>query len=265
MFNRLWWMAALMLAACVLVRLPAHAGSVAYWTTKAAGVPLKVVAVDLNDLNVRISGQMTQFGAGHAEPFRRMVRRAQPTVAITGTFFSSRLKPIGDVVIDGRLANFGGLGTAMCITHNNEVEFVRPQRYRHLDWSNYGFVVRAGPRLIQNGVVHVSANAEGFEDRHLLAPNPRIAIGVTRSNKLVIVATRKRVYLYQLARAMRALGVVNAINLDGGSSIGLYYKGRTLIRPSRRMTNLIVIYQNRERYEQVKEKLLPVRMRSASR
>lgn len=261
---------ALLLAAWAFAFLacihPARADSISYYATTAAGVPLKIIRIDLNDLDVKITGLLTQFGAGHAEPFSQMVRRGQPTVAITGTFFSTRsLRPIGDIVIDGRLAHFGGLGTALCITENNEVEFIKPTRYIHQDWSRFDFVLCAGPRLVQRGAAYVNPRAEGFRDRNMLRPNRRLGVGVTRDNHLVFAVTRKPVYLSRFARALKAIGVVDAINLDGGSSIGVYYKGKTLIAPKRKLTNLILVYADRWHYAQVKERLLPVRMRFAER
>lgn len=245
---------------------PAQADSITYYATTAAGVPLKIIRIDLNNPDIKITGLMAQFGAGHAEPFSQMIRRGQPTVAITGTFFSTRsLRPIGDIVIDGRLAHFGGIGTALCITENNEVEFIKPARYTHQDWSRFDFVLCAGPRLVQKGVAYVNPKAEGFRDRNMLRRNSRLGVGVTRDNHLVFAVTRKPVYLSRLARALKAIGVVDAINLDGGSSIGVYYKGKMLIAPKRRLTNLILVYANRWRYAQVKERLLPVRMRYAER
>ena len=99
----------------------------------------------------------------------------------------------------------------------------------------------------------------------MLNKNGRVAVGMTRGNKMVFVATRSPVYLSKLAKAMRGLGVWDAINLDGGSSIGVYYKGKTLIKPSRQLTNLILVYGDRWRYEELKEAVLPDRLRSARR
>src|SRR5262249_49283835 len=162
-----------------------------------------------------------------------------------------------DIVIDGQLAHFGGLGTALCITDNNEVEFVKPARYTHHDWSRYDFVMCSGPRLVTDGIAYVEPWTEGFHDKHMLNRNGRLAVGVTPNNILIFVATREPVYLSKLAKAMKALGVRDAINLDAGSSMGLHYKGQTLIEPSRWLTNLILVYENRERYEERKEMLLP--------
>ena len=255
--------AIILLAACAY-QTPASAQSIRMVETYAAGIPLKVIYANLNDLNVKVTAELARYGPGHAEPFAQMVRRAAPTVAVTGTFFSTRNHfPVGDIVIDGQLAHFGGVGTALCITDNNEVEFLQPKRYTHQDWSRFDFVLRSGPRLIHDGVVYVDPRQEGFRDQRMLSRNSRLAVGVTRENALVFVATRKPVYLSKLARAMRALGVVNAINLDAGSSLGLYYKGKMLIRPKRFLTNVILLYDNRWKYEERRTLLAASRTRSA--
>jgi len=249
------------LAVLALVAAPAaHAGSIRHAACTSQGVPLKVIAVDLTDLDVKVTGQVAKFGAGHAEPFDQMVRRVRPAVAVTGTFFGVRTRiPIGDIVIGGNLAHFGGRGTALCVGDNNDVRFVRPLRDTHQDWSEYDFVLCAGPRLLQGGQVRVDPRAEGFRDRALFRPAARVAVGVTARHELIIAATRKPVTLSRMALAMRRLGVLDAINLDGGSSLGLYYKGRTLIRPGRWMTNLLLVYDDRWAYEQVRDRLVPRR------
>lgn len=262
-----------MLAFCAGIAVPAIVAapssaepSVRMVSTTAAGVPLKVIIVNLNDANVKITGSFTKFGAGHSEPFAQMVRRAEPTVALTGTFFCTRSKrPIGDIVIDGQLTHFGGLGTALCITESNEVEFIRPEKYTHQDWSRFDFVVCSGPRLVKNGVAYVEPRSEGFRDKRMLRRNGRLAIGVTEDNRLIIAVTRKKVYLSRMAKAMKWIGVRDAINLDAGSSMGLHYKGQTMIQPKRWLTNLVLVYQDRIKYEDLRDNLLPVRFRSAQR
>lgn len=245
---------------CCLAALPVDAGSITYSECTAAGVPLKVVSIDLTDLNVRVTGQIAKYGAGHAEPFCQMVRRSRPAVAVTGTFFGTRTRiPIGDIVIGGNLAHFGGRGTALCISDNNEVRFVRPRRDTRQDWSEYDFVLGGGPRLVRAGRVHVDPRAEGFRDRSLFRPAARVAVGVTNGNRLIIAATRKPVSLRSMAKALRALNVVDAISLDGGASLGLYFRGRKLIQPHRWMTNLLLVYDDRWAYDQVRDRLAPDR------
>ena len=232
--------------------------SIRFWQTAAAGVPVKVISVDLNDPDVKVSAVMARRGSGTSEPFRQMIERSQPNVAVTGTFFSlDNLQPVGDIVIDGSLVHFGGMGTALCITPDNQAEMVTCQWGRHHDWSPYDFVVACGPRLLQRGQVVLNPHAERFRDAHMLAPNSRIAVGITRGNTLFFVMTHQPIYLGKLARVMQALGAKEAMNLDAGTSTGFYYNGATLAKPGRKLTNMIVVYGRRSRYERALDQLVP--------
>ena len=232
--------------------------SIHFWQTAASGVPVKVISVNLNDPNVKVSAVMARHGNGTSEPFRQMINRAQPNVAVTGTFFSlDDLQPVGDIVIDGSLVHFGGMGTALCITPGNHADMVTCQWGRHHDWSPYDFVVACGPRLLQRGRVVLDPRSERFHDRHMLAPNSRIAVGITRGNTLFFVMTHDPIYLGRLARVMQSLGAAEAMNLDAGTSTGFYYNGATLARPGRQLTNMIVVYGRRDRYERALDQLVP--------
>ena len=240
--------------------------NIRFWQTGAAGVPVKVISVDLNDPNIKVSAVMAQNGNGTAEPFRQMIERANPNVAVTGTFFSlNDLQPVGDIVIDGSLVHFGGMGTALCITPGNRAEMVTCTWGRHHDWSPYDFVVACGPRLLRSGRVVLDPPSERFHDRHMLAPNSRIAVGITRGNTLFFAMTHEPISLGRLARAMRALGAEEAMNLDAGTSTGFYYNGATLAKPGRKLTNMIVVYGRRDRYERALDQLAPASRRSALR
>ena len=216
------------------------------------GTPVHVVTVNLNSHNVRVSPAIARHGIGTSEGFGSMLSRLQPTTAITGTYFCVRkLIPVGDIVVDSRRVNFGCVGTAVCFTSGNTVEF------RTSDWKGYQSVVCAGPRLVTNGVAKVNPRAEGFRDGGLFRKAHRTALGVTKHNKLLLVSVNHPIYLSRLAKIMRELGAVNAINLDGGSSTALHYRGRTFSHPGRRLTNLIVVYESPRLFARVKSELAP--------
>ncbi len=240
---------------------PGAASSIGVTHTTAAGVPVVVLTVDLNDPRVKVTGMVAQNGCGSSERFDAMVHRTHPTAAVTGTYFCvNSLVPIGDIVVDGKCAHRGGMGTGFCITEDNQCEFVQPpHRYANMDWSRYDFVCCAGPRLVTDGDATVHPYAEGFHDPHLIGSAPRLAVGVTENNKLLFVSTRRAVQLGQMAKAMKKLGCVHAINLDAGSSRGVYHNGKMLAQPHRRLTNLILIYDDRARYERFKSRLTPNR------
>ncbi len=223
-------------------RLPIWQGN-AY----AAQVPVKVVTVNLNDPKVKVSALLARDGIGTSEPFAQMIGRAHPNVAVTGTFFSlDNLRPVGDIVIDGSLAYFGGMGTALAITPGNRADMITLPYGHHHNWSGYDTVVACGPRLLSQGVITLDPHMEHFKDHHMLAPNSRIAVGITGNNQLVFAMTRDPIYLGRLAKVMRSLGCKEAMNLDAGTSTGFYCNGNMMARPGRRLTNAIVVYANRK-------------------
>ncbi len=240
------------------------ANSIAVTRTTAASVPVLVLTVDLGDPNIKVTGVVARHGSGSQEAFDSMIHRTHPTAAVTGTFFGvSSLIPVGDIVINGSIAHHGGVGTGLCITSDNQCEFVHPpHRYAAMDWSRYDFVCCCGPRLVTNGVASVHPGAEGFHDRHLLGGASRLAVGLTQNNKLLFVATRSPIQLGHMAKVMRKLGCIDAINLDAGSSLGFYKGGKTFVKPHRKLTNLILIYDDKSRYERFKARLAPTLARN---
>ena len=111
---------------------------------------------------------------------------------------------------------------------------------------------------------YVYPRAEGFRDSHLLHSATRLAVGITASHKLLFVATRKKVQLGQMGRAMLKLGCTDAIALDAGSSLGFYNNGNMLIQPGRKLTNAILIYDDKSRYDLYKARLIPPKLDLAS-
>lgn len=227
--------------------------------TTACGIPLLILKVDLQDPDVKVTGMMAQGGNGHSESFESMIHRTHPTAAFTGTFFCPHsLIPVGDLVVDGHLQHRGGVGTGFCLTDDNQCDFIQPgHRYQRVDWSAYDFVVCAGPRLVHDGDASIHPASEGFHDSHLLGTAIRLAVGLTANNKLLFVATRQPVQLGRLAKAMKKLGCTDAINLDAGSSLGFYDNAKTYMHPQRKLTNLILIYDDKSRYEKFKYRLTP--------
>jgi hypothetical protein len=220
-----------------------HVLPVLQWDTYECNVPLRVITVDLTNSGVRVKALLAQAGIGSSEPFTHMIERTQPDVAVTGTFFSlDNKKPVGDIVINGNLAYFGGMGTALCITPDNHADMVTVPWGHHYDWSKYDCVVACGPRLLEDGAITLDPSAERFHDKHMLAPNSRLAVGITADNHLIFVMTRDTIYLGRLAKVMKALGCQQAMNLDAGTSTGFYCNGDLMARPGRWLTNAILVY-----------------------
>ncbi|BAT54896.1 unknown protein [Nostoc sp. NIES-3756] len=99
--------------------------------------------------------------------------------------------------------------------------------------------IGAGPRLLPQ----LTSEQEGFVDRTngrdalgSEQPNARTAVGITRDGSIILVMVAQKpsqpsnsgISLIQLAQLMKTLGASEAMNLDGGSSSSLYYKGKTV-------------------------------------
>jgi exopolysaccharide biosynthesis protein len=220
-------------------------------TLRLAGVSALVATVPVSAPNIKVSVACAQNMPDGSEPFSDILSRCSPAVAVAGTFFcKSTLSPIGDIVINGDLKHFGGMGTALAITADRRVRFIRVPWGRHVDWSNYEganyvTVLAAGPQFIRGRVVDLDARAQGFTDSHVLGAACRTAVGWKRAgNTLFLVAVRSPVTLGKLADMCQELGVDDALNLDGGGSLAFFYRGQIVIQPGRQLTNLLVAYDH---------------------
>jgi exopolysaccharide biosynthesis protein len=103
------------------------------------------------------------------------------------------------------------------------------------DFSRYSQILGAGPLLLQNRQIVLDAKAETFQDSFIRESAIRTAIGTTPSGTIVIAAVHNRAgglgpTLTEIAQIMQQMGVVNALNLDGGSSTSLYLGGQLINR-----------------------------------
>lgn len=210
---------------------------------KPVGVPCRVIRVKLADPRVRIAVEVSRGFPNQAESFSSLVARGRPTAAINGSYFSKTdLRPIGDIVVDGSLVHRGFMGTALAITRENEAIIRRVHRGHAEDWTGYETVLACGPKLVSNGQVDLLVDEEGFHDPHVMASTPRMGVGLNAAHELLLVNTLAPVDFARWAEVMKELGCVDAMNLDAGASLAMYYRGRTLRAPGRALTNILMVY-----------------------
>lgn len=103
------------------------------------------------------------------------------------------------------------------------------------NWEHVDHIISGGPYLIKNDEVFVDMTAQKLGA--IGGKNPRSAIGYTKENNLILVAIDGRegnsigMTLMELAKFMRSIGCVNAINLDGGGSTVMYIEGKIVNNP----------------------------------
>ncbi|MGI8923665.1 MAG: phosphodiester glycosidase family protein [Fimbriimonadales bacterium] len=219
------------------------AADVNYDGRKIGGVWYHAIVANLNSDDVKMSGLVNRE-VGRSEPFWQMLSRSKATVAVSGTFFDTRsARPIGSIVIEGDGKVDGFHGSCLAIDYFNQAKVLDPKWGRHFDTSPYRYLVRGGVRLITGGEITVYPRAQRFKDPRVWSKTRRVAVGVTGNNKLIVVATNGSVLLRSLANAMKAYGARNAIALDGGGSAAMYYRGKILVKPSRKLTNLLTLHE----------------------
>jgi hypothetical protein len=97
--------------------------------------------------------------------------------------------------------------------------------------------------LLRKGRIWLAPKLEGFKDPRVLGVASRAAIGFPAGGrKLILVTFLSNVSLRQEAQIMSAIGCSEALNLDGGSSLGLAKSGKIIVSPTRELTNVIAVY-----------------------
>ena len=106
-------------------------------------------------------------------------------------------------------------------------------------WSAAEDVVGAGPQLLKDGRVEITAQREQMSASLSTGRHPRTAIGTASDGRVLMAVVDGRqpgwsdgMLLEELARLMQSLGAINAINLDGGGSSTMVVQGKVVNRPS---------------------------------
>jgi hypothetical protein len=222
---------------------PAARGTagVVYCKRTVGSTAAHVVSVDLNRADIHVTVRVASGGIGRCESWKRIINRLRPTAAITGTYYDpATFIPVGTIIAEGVVHQPGTVGTALTLTSDNRCRFVRGRLPLAAPGSRT--TLRAGPRLVDQGQVSLMPREEGFHDPGIMVRKPRAAVGLTRANKLLLVTVTRPLFLREMAKVMLALGAENAMCMDGGSSTGLYYGGKSYQVPQRVMTNVLVVY-----------------------
>jgi exopolysaccharide biosynthesis protein len=177
------------------------------------------------------------------ESFSAMMARLKPHAAITGTFYDPDLKPLGDIVADGKLINKGFQRQAIGFKRDGRICFLERQGSKRLKWSGCYAGVACGPRLARDGKIDMNVRRDGVGPRAATLKATRGAVGATADGKLVMLAIKEPVTLQTLARAMIELGAVDAVNMDGGALCGFYSDGKCGAEPALPINNVIAVYR----------------------
>ena len=221
-----------------------------------AGASFYLTTIDLADPEIYITIGLANNAAfantskvtRGDEPFENMVARSRAAVVANGTFFGKdeQKSVLGNMVAAGKFLKYSrweNYGTTLGIKAGNQLEMVTARIEGKPDWSQHWFSLTCGPRLVKGGKVWLSPLSEGFKDSHVLGVGSRTAIGFPASrDKLFLVTFLDSLSLEAEAKVMQAIGCFEAMNLDGGASVGLAHQGQILLPAGRNLTNVLVVY-----------------------
>lgn len=107
----------------------------------------------------------------------------------------------------------------------------------------YQMAIGAGPKLLTGGQVDIDFERDRFNDPLVTSQaNVRSFAGVDEDGYLVL-GTISYSTIEQMANVLVQVGMTDAINLDGGASSALYYKGKVLRKPGRLLSNVLIVQQ----------------------
>ncbi|HEY3128628.1 MAG TPA: phosphodiester glycosidase family protein [Acidobacteriota bacterium] len=191
----------------------------AVWPVVSAyGSPsVHLLRLNLKQVNLRPL-PVADFGA--AMPVEEFARYNLGVVAVVNAnFFSTRHEktvPMGLVVQDGRILNppIRSQAWGIFLIDARGARIVRPVEYRHS--KAVRLALQGMPNLLEHGRI-LKLKAQIAQ---------RTAVGIRPDKTVVLLISRQgsRLSLGDLARAMRELGCISALNFDGGASTQLWMK-----------------------------------------
>jgi uncharacterized protein YigE (DUF2233 family) len=239
-----WQCMIVMTLALLLFSLSPCLASTDYSEYILDGVSVKVITVDLKDPHVKITPEVSFGLPFQPRSFSYFLCRRKPLAAINGTYFNMETStPVGEITIEGRKVNSSGIGTVFALTHDRRALFFKARAPGRINRKDFAMTIGAGPRLLSAGKIPSSFQGEGFRDPAIFRAAVRSGLGVTSRGKLLMAVSLTAVDLTRWARTLRILGCIDAINLDGGSSTALFYRGVMLVTPAREISNILAVYE----------------------
>ncbi|MDK3162411.1 phosphodiester glycosidase family protein [Kamptonema cortianum] len=236
------------IAAIAILVIPAEAkgfDGASYSVFKSESAWYHSVVADLNRTHItptaHYSPRLTYASKAIAE--------RQPIAAITWHLLLLRNhQPVADVVIDGVAKAYGNRGSVLAVDWFGNAKIIDVPVRQDMDFFAYRYALRGMVRIVSSGKVGANPRAQGFRDPAISGSAARTAVGLTKNNKIILVATSQHVTLSELGRAMVARGAHDAVCLDGGGSTMLYFMGSIKVEPKRPLSTLFMI-ENRSPYD----------------
>ncbi|MDD3925883.1 MAG: phosphodiester glycosidase family protein [bacterium] len=177
------------------------------------------------------------------ETVSSIARRNGALAAVNGGYFDRSGRPLGALIIEGRWEGYPLLNrSALYIDKTGAISFgTEPAlpSIEPLSDSTPWYCLGAGPRLVEQGQMKITAREEAFRDDIAVGRAPRTGLGLAADGTVVLAVVDGRqpgisigMTLEELATLLLNLGARDALNFDGGGSSALYLDGTILNSPS---------------------------------
>ncbi|MCL5035771.1 MAG: phosphodiester glycosidase family protein [Chloroflexi bacterium] len=209
----------------------------------------------INSLMVKPSDGTGIIGVGLAkgntqsrEKTSDIVKNEGALAGVNGGFFNSAGGPAGLIIKDGRLlsppASRRPARTSFGITDDKKVLMdrigIKDNKLfciESRDWSKINMAMGGGPRLLRDGKVCLTTDAEelGKNGNNITRRAPRTAFGIMPDGQFLMLTVngydngrKEGMLLEELAEYLKNLGVKDAMGLDGGTSTTMVVQGEVV-------------------------------------
>ncbi|MBC7475479.1 MAG: phosphodiester glycosidase family protein [Candidatus Sericytochromatia bacterium] len=180
------------------------------------------------------------------------------------SFFGARTKTKGsgrEIMVnrDGRILGYklnnapipnGGFVISMSKANSSVIDKYPLGSQAYIDsiesapWNRVRTIITGSPQLVKNGKIYNTYSQERLQSSIRYSPT-RTAVGITSTNKLLMLTVSGGLTFTKLAQIMKRLGAKDALAFDGGGSTDMYIKGKNVVTNYRPVTNALVVKMNK--------------------
>jgi exopolysaccharide biosynthesis protein len=227
------------------------------------------ILVEHKNPNVELKVELAKGQGKPRETVNSMVNRTNAVAGINAGYFGNNGENLGLVVKEGKIiipsVKRRPPRTALILDSKRKVNFARISdkdgKLVDIDnkiWTDIVTAVGAGPRLIENGNIRITADEEGLGKggNNIAARHAgRTAVGTDKKGNIVLTTISSYkdnhsdgVLLTELARYLKSRNLVDAMNMDGGGSTAMSVMGTLVSKPpmggsyQRPVTNAILLF-----------------------
>lgn len=102
-------------------------------------------------------------------------------------------------------------------------------------------IMQAGPMLVRGGRYAITPQEEAKMEPKFRSKCSWSFAGVKNDGVTFVIGTVSGVNYKSMASTVQKLGVRDAVMLDGNASSGLYFKGKCLVKPGRKLSNCLIV------------------------